>query len=216
MDSIIKRPISKPISAWLPSSPQGISQHRGICDWNGGRGWRPKSLTCSRELISWLWPPCPYSLAPQCWCVSFPGLLSGTQWWRVCHRSEWAVSQASSFSWVPVMQLNKKEVTGIRSCLSHLTDNSSDSTVPQHYLCLLKKFHLKWEETKVSFGTSYHLFIFLGFIFGGKGSTPSNVFFWGGGMLWSCFVLRNHSFQFLENHVRQKFKTRSAKCKASS
>ena len=76
---------------------------------------RSRSLTCPHERLSWLSLQGPYSLTLPCWYMSFPRLLSGTQWWKVCHQSEWAASQASSSSSGPVMQLNKGEATFIRS-----------------------------------------------------------------------------------------------------
>lgn len=74
----------------------------------------PKPLTCCRGRISWLWPHNPCSSAPRCWCASSPGPLSGTRWWTACRQSEWAASQTSSFSLVPVRQLNVGEATFVR------------------------------------------------------------------------------------------------------
>lgn len=78
-----------------------------------------RSLTCFHELLSLPWPPSPCSSAPQHWCVSSLGLLSGTRSWTVCHQSEWAASQTSSFSSVPATQLNKGEATFIRRDPNH-------------------------------------------------------------------------------------------------
>lgn len=74
----------------------------------------PMSLTCFHEPLSSLLLQGPCSLAPRCWCEHFPGLLSGTQWWKGSHRSETAASQTSSSFLVPAMQLQKEEATCVR------------------------------------------------------------------------------------------------------
>lgn len=105
----------------------------------------PKSLTCFRELFSLLLPQSPCSLIPRCWCVSFPGLLSGTRWWTVCHQSVWAASQTSSFSSVPAMQLNMGEATFMRR--EH--KSFSQETFAQHQLWLSLTDTCRWRGYQI-------------------------------------------------------------------